>query len=407
MTTQHRSIGAHVARPLAPRAARCALLLSLLPLVSLACGTGSPGSTHLNTGGGTGSSGAGGGQGTIATTGQPTLTLGDAGNPARQGDGGTSPGDLAACAKSTQKIELMPLDLGLLVDTSASMDYDSKWVKVSGALAIVSESSRYANVGMALQYFPLRLACDEPSYAKPDVSMGTLPGVGDALRASLSLQRMSGGTPLVQALRGMGNYLTTWATANPTHRTALVVATDGIPDSTCAGSTPPNSLSEAVTVAGGLAQGTLFTGAPKVLVFVIGVGSDLTALNAIAKAGGSGSATLVSTGADVDQQFIAALDSIRKQTMTCDYPIPAPQGGGQLDLTTVNVAFSQAGTTDTLTYVPSAADCALAAGKGWTFDNPTTPTKVVLCSDTCDRVNTATDGGVDVVFGCTRVELPK
>jgi hypothetical protein len=120
----------------------------------------------------------------------------------------------------------------------------------------------------------------------------------------------------------MGEYMAKWAEAHDDHRVVLVVATDGIPDATCAGSSPPNSLDQAVVAAGKLAQGKLYDGAPKLPVFVIGVGSELDALNQIAAAGGSDNATLISTGADVDKQFIAALDAIRRQSLACDYPIP-------------------------------------------------------------------------------------
>lgn len=317
---------------------------------------------------------------------------------------GVDGGSVAACAYSTSKVDLIPLDLGLLVDTSASMDYLDKWVKVSGALEIVSESSNYVNIGVALQYFPLRLTCDETSYATPAVAMATLPGVGAALRASLESKRMSGGTPLVQAMRGMGTYLVNWATANPTHRTVLVIATDGIPDATCAGSTPPNSVDEAVVVATALSGGTFSSNAPKIPVFVIGVGDDLTSLNAIASAGGSGSATLISTGDNVDKQFIAALDAIRTQSLSCDYAIPVPQSG-TLDLQAVNVSLVEGSSRETLLYVADSSDCSAAADKGWHFDSATSPSKIVLCPETCDRVSSTVSGEVDVIFGCTRVDF--
>jgi hypothetical protein len=350
---------------------------------------------------------------------------GSNGTAGRSGDGGTAdvttflpppdvkldvaPVDLVpiadgeACATSTQKLNLMPLDLGLLVDTSASMDYENKWIKVSGALGIVSQSPRYLNVAMALQYFPLRLSCDEAGYAKPPIEMGVLPVVGDALRTSLAGQRMSGGTPLVQALDGMGSYMAHWAEAHPDHRTVLVVATDGIPDGTCSGSTPPNSLAEAVLAAGRLAGGEAYKNAPKVPVYVIGVGSELTSLNSIAESGGTGKATLISTAADVDKQFIAALDAIRNQTLTCDYTVPPPEKGS-LDFNAVNVSFSDYAGKETLLSV-SQANCDKAGDKGWYYDNPTKPTKVVLCPQTCERVNTSRDGQINFVYGCQRIEF--
>jgi hypothetical protein len=351
-------------------------------------GAGTGGSTHHVVQGGAGGE-------------QVIVVGGNAGTETMAGAGGKE----NACATSSQEVKLIPLDLGLLVDTSISMDYEDKWIKVKGALSIVSESSRYANIGMALQFFPLRLACEESAYAAPVVSMATLPAVGESLRTALSNQRMSGGTPLVQALRGMGKYVTTWATAHPDHRTVLVVATDGIPDTTCSSNAPPNTLENAVTIAGQLALGTFEGTSPKVPVFVIGVGDKLEALNEIALAGGSKAATLVSAGADVEAQFIAALDAIRAQTMTCDYAIPK-NPTGNIDYNAVNVAFTQGNVATTLLYVPKAEDCKSAPGKGWYFDDPKNPTKVTLCPDICETVSTATKGAVSVVFGCKREDAP-
>ncbi len=376
--------------------------LLTLALAIPACGSG--GVKRTPEGGGSGTGGAGGQNGKYdaGTSDAISYMPGDATSDIVTVDR-LPPGDADTCATSTQKVNLTPLDLGLLVDTSASMDYENKWIKVSGALGIVSQSSRYTNVAMALQYFPLRLSCDEEGYTKPALEMGVLPGVGDALRASLAGQRMSGGTPLVQALDGMGRYMAEWAQAHPDHRTVLVVATDGIPDGTCAGSTPPNSLEEAVLAAGRVAGGQAYAGAPKVPVYVIGVGSELTALDSIAVAGGTAKATLISTAADVDKQFIAALDAIRNQTLTCDYTVPPPEKG-DLDFNAVNVTFTDYASKETLVSVKQ-ADCDKAGSKGWYYDNPDKPTKVVLCPQTCERVNTSRDGQISFVYGCQRVVL--
>ena len=68
-------------------------------------------------------------------------------------------------------------------------------------------------------------------------------------------------------------------------------------------------------------------GTPKVLTFVIGVGTSLTNLNAIAAAGGTTKAYLVSAGANVTQQFIQALNDIRKKTLGCEYQMPKTDAG--------------------------------------------------------------------------------
>ena len=69
---------------------------------------------------------------------------------------------------------------------------------------------------------------------------------------------------------------------------------DGIPDDTCPAGSMPNTLENAIAVAAAAKSGN-----PSIATFVIGVGSELTALNAISQAGGTGDAILVDTGAGI------------------------------------------------------------------------------------------------------------
>ena len=70
------------------------------------------------------------------------------------GEGGPS-----ACAKSTKKAEKLPVDMVIGLDTSFSMDFDSKWVNVRSALKTFVANPQYADLGIALQFFPLRRQC--------------------------------------------------------------------------------------------------------------------------------------------------------------------------------------------------------------------------------------------------------
>ena len=66
---------------------------------------------------------------------------------------------------------------------------------------------------------------------------------------------------------------------------------------------------------------------PKILTFVIGVGSSLGALNGIAMAGGTNQAFIVDTNANVNQQFLDAMNKIRGAALSCEYIIPTPDAG--------------------------------------------------------------------------------
>ena len=133
---------------------------------------------------------------------------------------------------------------------------------------------------------------------------------------------------------------------------------------------------------------------------MIGVGGELTALNAIAVAGGTGAATLVDTGANAQQALLDALDGIRRKAIPCDYDIPP----GTIDPKATNVTYTSGGSTKQLVFVGNEAGCAKAQnGEGWYFDDEAAPKKVVLCTAMCDAVKGDDNGSVDLVFGCPRI----
>lgn len=88
----------------------------------------------------------------------------------------------------------------------------------------------------------------------------------------------------------------------------------------------------------------------------------------------------------------------------CDLAIP-PADGGIVDPETVNVRVSDG--TNAPVVVPrvaSAAACGSAAG--WYYDDPTAPTKVLLCSASCEDAQSKggdTPPKIEVLFGCQSV----
>jgi len=366
-----------------------------------ACGSPSVTNTSGDPSGDTG--GTGGSSGTTNGNGGTANSI-DVG-PGDGGDGsGASTGDpnMQTCAANAQQVALIPLDMGLTVDTSYSMDFDDKWPQVRDALNVFAKNPNYKNMGVAMQFFPVRQQCNVDLYGEPIVPMQVLPGVQPALSSAVEAQRMFGGTPLVQVMQGMVGYMRTWAKGHTDRKPVLVLATDGIPDDTCSASNidPSNSLDNALALAK-----DAYEGKPSIPVFVIGVGEELTALNSIAEAGGTESAAVISTSGNVTEKFLEALDGIRKSALSCNYDIPPPKTG-EIDYTAVNVTFSEGGSkADTFFYVDSAKECALSPEHAWYYDDPKKPTQVVLCPQTCERVSAASDGKMDVAFGCKRNDV--
>jgi hypothetical protein len=284
------------------------------------------------------------------------------------------------------------------LDTSFSMDFDDKWTNVKGALKAFVRNPAYADLGLGLQFFPLRKQCSVADYSAPAVPLTLQPQAADPIALALDAQRMFGGTPMVPLLQGLTTYLK--ANAKPNRKPLIVLATDGVPDDTCLASSPTakaNTLDNAVLVAT-----EAFAGNPSIPTFVIGVGGELTALNAIAKAGGTSSAILVDTGKNAEAAFLQALDTIRKRAVPCDYEIPF----SPVDSNLVNVSYAKGnGTTEGFLFVGNAEGCSKAPSNGWYFDDDKNPKKVVLCTQTCDAVKGDDGARIDVVFGCPRNEV--
>ena len=377
-----------------------------LGVATLACviSCGTPSVTHesggqFGTGGRSSAAGAGGAH-AVGGGGAGGSLLGGFGASSTVGDrdaGMVRPGD--TCAADTAEVKPVGLDIALLVDTSYSMDFELRWQYVKGALLSFVSMESVGDLGLALQFFPLRSQCDVGAYAAPAFPMANVADARAEVEATLNARRMSGGTPIVQALQGMGDYAATWAKAHSERKTVVVLATDGVPDETCAGMSamPPNDLPNAANAAKALA-----TGSPAIPVFVIGVGAELDALDAIASAGGTDRAVLISDGVNAQKEFLDALRAIRKKSLACEYVVPDAKKDG-IDFHTVNVEFTEGRhAATTFFYVGDADGCRLKPDEGWYYDDPQAPSQVILCPATCDRVAEVEAARIDIAYGCTQ-----
>ena len=309
------------------------------------------------------------------------------------------------CASTTSKATLVPLDMYILVDQSKSMNEDTgtpnvnKWQAVAQALNAFVTDANSAGIGVAVQYFGLPApgtkssSCNPADYAKPEVAMAALPGNGPMIAASVAAHTPTGMTPTAPALQGAIDYAKSYAASHPGHTVIAVLATDGQPTE-CA---PTDVPSIAALAAAGVA------GAPKVLTFVIGVGTSLANLDVIAVGGGSKQAFVVDQGGNVVQQFAAALKAIQGQAIGCVYAIPQPGSGQVLDLGKLNVQVTANGGQTLLIYGASEAMCDPVNG-GWHFDSAASPSKIVLCAASCSLVSADPQAKVDVLLGCARAE---
>lgn len=331
------------------------------------------------------------------------------------------------CAGSSVKAEQIPLDMYIMLDYSGSMS-GTKWTSTTTALKGFIQDPKSAGLGVGLQYFALAppapkpcptgigvcnaqcdacggtcslwvfctpppvstTSCNADDYANPAVEIAPLPGNATTLVNSIGAHsNPNTGTPTAPALKGAIQHARAWQLAHPTHKAIAVLATDGIPEA-CS---PTDIPSIAQIAANGV------SGTPNILTFVIGVGSSLKNLNAIAASGGTSNAFIVDTTGNITQQFQDALDQIRGQALGCEYGIPKPSSGTP-DYATMNVQYTPSnGAPGVLTFVGTEGNCGAATG-GWYYDSITSPTKILLCPTTCGAVQGDKAGEVEILLGC-------
>lgn len=410
-----------------------ALALALGAVSAGACsaagnaGTGSDASGEATQSGGTGGVGGAGGDDTTGTF------VGSGGAGGDVGTGGIG----GACASSHQEGKLTPLDIFIMLDKSGSMQDDNKWFNCTNALKSFLQSPDVDGIGVGLQYFAINGppppacsmcndcncifacgcnsctcingvcscsgtvdSCSVMDYSMAAIEIAPLPGNIAPLINSLNMVMPNGGTPTRPALEGAISHAKDWALANPDHKVVVVLATDGEPSTMIC---MPNTITavEDVAKAG-------VNGSPSIETYVIGVGLDLVSLDAIAAAGGTTKAYIVDAGGNTTQQFIDAMNDIRKSAgLACEYLIPPPAMGETIDFNKVNVQYvpGAGGAPKDILHAKTAADCDPATG-GWYYDNNAAPTKIVICPATCTTIEADDMGKIDILLGCETVDIP-
>jgi hypothetical protein len=83
----------------------------------------------------------------------------------------------------------------------------------------------------------------------------------------------------------------------------------------------------------------------------------------------------------------------------CRFAIPEPPAGMTFDSNRVNVVYTPGGGGGAETIPRS--DC--SSGVGWHYDDPSAPTEILLCPDTCARVDGDDTGHVQIQLGCQTI----
>ena len=380
-----------------------------------------------------GSSGTGGssGSGTGGSSAVP-IPVGGQGNEggAENEAGAASVGKDDACATASDTAVALPSVLQLVVDISGSMDWPPGWEPVNpddskppGATKweITREALLDAvadlpsDVALGVSFYPDTGDLDEECLNnRVAVPIALLGGASSRVRADWEAEVNdvvpNGATPTHGAyLFGLSQLAETDLPGNQ----FLLLLTDGTPTCTLAcecteDNVPVDSDPLIEEAASALDSG--------VRTFVIGSpGSEETrdVLSRLATEGGTAKADCDDEGPDychfdmsaeddLGAGLTRALQAISLSLRSCEYTIPEPPDGESLDPDRVNVLYTPgSGDTETIGRDPSTRDCET----GWQYSAD--GERVILCADTCARVQADREATVEVLFGCETVTNPE
>lgn len=424
-------------------------LSAALGVSVFAAGCGTEAGSDFPDGDGT-SPGASGASGTSGASGG--VIGSSSGGGTSSSGGGASSGGGPTCATASATTTRQPVYLDIILDGSGSMDgyatvaannhaacvpgtiggtlckykaavetdpldptrkTGKKWLAARGALkAYFDAKGALASnqLGVGMLFFYSASGSAEPSFA--EVPIALLDGAqAGALWTPLAPPRFPlGGTPILESVERSANRLVAFVpsgTLATGGRRATLLITDGVPT--------PGTGSKAEVEAKVVES---LAGSPSVATAVIGVGDptatldvfDPTFLSGLAQKGGvsapgcdpawaAGSAPgtschlQVTPGektADVLQaEIAAAIDAIAGSLASCELTLDK---SSPIDPAKVNVRYVDgSGTSSQVAQDPE---------NGWSYDNPTDPTKVILHGASCDALKADPNGKIDIIIGC-------
>jgi hypothetical protein len=196
----------------------------------------------------------------------------------------------------------------------------------------------------------------------------------------------SQGTPTHSALGGALDWGRERLVAAPDRLPIVVLVTDGEPNG-CINDIP----TIAALAADGLAEG--------IRTYVIGLeGSSEAAINGIATGGGTEGIFIGGAGTDASTALIGALDEIRGEALSCEFPTPTTDTGAIVDTSKVNLVVTL-GDESEVPVLKVADEASCSDGVNWYYTDDTKAT-IALCQAACDIVQGDENSSIDVQLGC-------
>jgi Mg-chelatase subunit ChlD len=359
---------------------RCAApLVVAFSLVALAAACSATNDDkRSSTGASGGMDGAGGAGGAFGSGG--TLSVGSGGG-----------GGIEQCHVESAEGQRKDLDMLIVLDRSGSMA-GSLWDGTVAALGQFLGDPASQGVRAAMSFFPPEAApdaCDQNAYNPPEVPLAVLPTDAGTLTGAMAATTPAGdATPVYGALYGSLQWATLHQDANPDRVVVVVFASDGDP-------------TECNTNIGVIAQVAAtaynYNG---LRTYVVAIqGATVANLDTIAASGGTQQALDVTNDIMLFQE---KMEEIRGEVLGCEFDIPQPMND-EFDPQKLNVEYAvdDMATPDTIPQVSDDAAC--GSDPGWYYDNPDSPTKIMLCPASCQGVQQNPTAIVTFAFGCPTV----
>lgn len=99
---------------------------------------------------------------------------------------------------------------------------------------------------------------------------------------------------------------------------------------------------------------------------------------------------------------VLSTEVIQNAGLACEWTIPDPMGDDPIDFNKVNVDFVDGMNVQPIGKVDAPADCANVSD-GWYYDDPLKPTKILVCPQTCEKIQGVANAQINIKFGCETV----
>lgn len=230
------------------------------------------------------------------------------------------PDVVTECSVRRLVAERKGLNLYLLVDASPSVALRPLWTTLTTGIARFVEDPSNYGLGVGVGYYGTE--CNADAYAVPDVAIGQLPAIADAI--TKNFPPPLSGKASAAALSGALNYVRSIKRYDRSRETTIVILSDSFGDLLCG--------SSAADVAEQARLG--LQASPPVTTYVLALGAggpslpdpfalaDVKPLDDVAAAGGTEAAHRILVSPSADVEIAEGLKETALKAAPCAYRVP-------------------------------------------------------------------------------------